>query len=271
MILLLVASTSPSEHFLYAVYLYSKHIESHPLNFDQSKALRLQQWHSTLDDHDFRMQTPEAHRQTLHAMSAALLSEGLIDVLQQFDLNEMANAAYWHAVEELQSCPVHYCAASSYDVRGNNSELLGKIRRSIFYVADTLVSDTPSTYDGKVYRDSSGANLVFNPSGDIARIDGLTLTLREGEQYTLIETGRTIEGVTYEPMEDPDSYRGLMDAAQVAHECRDLDAFEKLRPLLDLARLRPCIVCQDRFDQREDCSVCVGLGFVTKSSAVGLP
>lgn len=46
------------------------------MNFDQAKALRLQQWRSTLDDHDFRMQNPEAHRQTLHAMSATLFDVG---------------------------------------------------------------------------------------------------------------------------------------------------------------------------------------------------
>jgi hypothetical protein len=71
--------------------------------------------------------------------------------------------------------------------------------------------------------------------------------------------------VTYPPLEDPDSYRALVDAAQVAQECRDLRAFEKLRPLIDLARFHLCPVCQDRFDRREDCSTCAGRGFVTKS------
>jgi hypothetical protein len=32
-----------------------------------------------------------------------LVAENLIDELQQFDMNDMANAAYWHAVEELQT------------------------------------------------------------------------------------------------------------------------------------------------------------------------
>ncbi|WP_458718058.1 hypothetical protein [Pseudomonas gregormendelii] len=240
------------------------------MNFDQAEALRLQQWRSTLDDHDFRMQNPEAYRHTLHAMSATLVLEGLIEVLQQFDMNEMANAAYWHAVEELQTSPAHYCGASSYDVVGPNAKLFGKIARSIFYSASTLASGTRSAYDSKVYREASGANLVFNPSGVIARISGLTLILPEGQQHTLIETGRTIEGVTYEPMEDPDTFRALIDAAQVAQECRDLRTFEKLRPRIDLARFRICTVCQDRFAHREGCTSCSGLGYVTKPSPFGL-
>ncbi|WP_150748603.1 hypothetical protein [Pseudomonas fluorescens] len=242
------------------------------MNFDQAKALRLQQWRSTLDDHDFRMQNPEAHRQTLHEMSSTLVSEGLIDTLQQFDMNELANAAYWHAVEELHTAPARYRGASSYDVlQSGRSELFGRISRSIFYAAGSLADSIRFSYDGKIYQDATGANLVFTPSGVVARITGLTLTLPDGQQYDLVETGRTIEGVAFEPIEDPDLYRALVDAAQTAEECRDLFAFERLRPLLELARFRICPTCHDRFDPREDCPTCSGRGFVTKPTATGLP
>jgi len=242
------------------------------MNFDQAKALRLQQWRSVLDDHDFRMQNPEAHRQTLHSMSVPLVAEGLIDKLQQFDMNEMANAAYWHAVEELQTTPSRYCGASAYDVmRHESTELFGKIGRSIFYAATMLAEGARSSYDGKIYRDATGANLVFNPSGAVARITGLTLTLPDGQQYDLIETARTVEGVTYEPIEDPDIYRALVDAAQIAQECRDLRTFERVRPLIDLARFGTCPACLDRFDRCEDCPTCAGRGFVAKPATTGLP
>lgn len=241
------------------------------MNFDQAKALRLQQWRSSLDDHDFRMQNSEAHRQTLHSMSATLVVEGVIDELQQFDMNEMANAAYWHAVEELHASPARYCGASAYDVvQRGNGELFGRIGQSIFYATSTLASNTRSSYDGKIYRDATGANLVLSPSGVTARIVGLVLTLPDGQQYDLVETGRTFEGMTYEPIEDPDIYRALVDAAQIAQECRDLHVFERVRPRVDLARFRTCPACLDRFDQREDCPTCAGRGFVTKPVATGL-
>ncbi|ANJ58492.1 hypothetical protein PMA3_26390 [Pseudomonas silesiensis] len=235
------------------------------MNFDQAKALRLQQWRSTLDDHDFRMENPEAHRQTLREMSATLASEGLIDDLQCFDMNEMANAAYWHAVEELIDAPIRYCGASAYDVvKHGSSELLGVIRRSIFYYVSTLAEANIATYDGKIYRSADGANLVFSPSGMIAEIKGLTLTLPDGQRYELVETGRTIEGIFREPVDDPDSYRGLIDTALVAKESRDLRSFEKLRPLIDLAKFRICPVCLDRFELQEDCTACGGHGFLAK-------
>jgi hypothetical protein len=242
------------------------------MNFDQAKALRLQQWRSTLDDHDFRMQNPEAHRQTLHVMSATLVAESLIDDLQQFDMNEMANAAYWHAVEELHTSPARYCGASAYAVlKRGNGELFGRIGQSIFYATSTLADGARSSYDGKIYRDATGANLVFNPSGAVARIIGLTLTLPDGQEYDLVETGRTVEGVTHEPIEDPDLYRALVDTAQVAQEGRDLRTFERLRPLIDLARFGTCPNCLDRFDRCEDCPTCAGRGFVTKPATTGLP
>jgi hypothetical protein len=103
------------------------------MNFDQAKALRLQRWRSTLDDHDFRMENPEVHRQTLREMTAALASEGLIDELQSFDMNEMADAAYWHAVEDLIDAPARYRSASLYAVVSpGSSSIFGAIRRSIF-------------------------------------------------------------------------------------------------------------------------------------------
>ncbi|RON19453.1 hypothetical protein [Pseudomonas frederiksbergensis] len=241
------------------------------MNFDQAKALRLQQWRSTLDDHDFRMRNPEAHRQHLHAMTSTLVAEGLINTLERYDMDEMANAAYWHAVEELQSHPARYCGASSYDVVACDGALiLGKIRQTIFHASRDNKDEVRTTYDGKIYSDSRGANLVFNPSGVTARIEDLTLTLPDGRRFDLIETGRMILGVIYTSIDDPDMYRALVDAAQVALEGRELAAYEKMRPFMDLARFRTCPVCLDRFDRRDDCATCSGQGFVIKQPRAGL-
>jgi hypothetical protein len=241
------------------------------MNFEQAKALRLQQWRSTLDDHDFRLQTPEAHRQHLHSMTCALVAEGLIDTFEQFDMNEIANAAYWHAVEELQSHPVRYCGASCYDVVACDGALmLGKIGQTIFNARRDIQDEIQTTYDGKVYRNGTGANLIFNPSGITARIEGLTLTLPDGRQFDLIETGRMILGVIHKPIEDSDMYRALIDAAQIALERRDLNAYEKMRPFIDLARFCTCPTCLDRFDRREDCPACSGQGFIIKPLGSGL-
>ncbi|RBJ74947.1 hypothetical protein C3L29_033230, partial [Pseudomonas sp. MWU12-2534b] len=88
--------------------------------------------------------------------------------------------------------------------------------------------------------------------------------------YQLVETERVISGVDYKPIDDPDAYRAMVDAAQVAQEERDLRAFEKVRPHIESAAFCMCPACLDRFGAREDCSTCAGKGFVTKPAPTGL-
>ena len=176
------------------------------------------------------MQNPEAHRETLHEMAAALLDKGLIDQLEQFEMNEMADAAYWHAVEELQISPDHYRGASTYNVvQVTDGKLLGTISRSIFNFATNEPRGASFAYDGKVYSDSDGVRLTLGFSRAIGRIGDLFLDMN-GQRYRLIEIKRVISGVHHKPIDDPDIYRMLVDAAQVAQEERDLHAFKKVRP-----------------------------------------
>jgi hypothetical protein len=240
------------------------------MNFDQAKTLRLQRWRATLDDQDFRMQNPEGHRETLHEMAASLHDEGLIAQLEQFDMNEMADAAYWHAVEELQNSSGHYRGASTYDVvQIDNGNLLGTISRSIFNFESDEPRGASFAYDGKVYSDADGVRLTLGLSPKIGRISGLVLEMN-GRRYQLVETERMIAGVTHQPISDADAYRALIDAAQVAHEERDLRTFEKVRPHIESAVFCMCPSCLDRFDAREDCPTCAGKGFVTKPAPSGL-
>lgn len=240
------------------------------MNFDQAKSLRLQQWRATLDDQDFRMQNPEGHRETLHDMAAALHSEGLIDQLERFDMNEMADAAYWHAVEELQNSPGQYRGASTYDVvQVDTGRLLGNISRSIFNFESEEPRGASFPYDGKVYSGADGVRLTLGLSRKIGTISGLILELN-GRRYQLIETQRMIRGVCRNPIDDPDAYRALVDAAQIAQEDRDLRFFEKVRPHIESAAFCICPACLDNFGARDDCPACAGQGFVTKPAPVGL-
>jgi hypothetical protein len=233
------------------------------MNFEQAKALRLKQWRSTLDDNDFRMQNPEAYRSSLHVASAQLAAEGLIDKLEQFDLDEMANSAYWLAIEELQASAVLYHSASHYDlVARDGSPNLGTVCQSTF--SQTGDAHPSRAYDGKVYRHGEALKLVFSYAPTTGIIEGLLLTLDDGRQFDLVETGRMINGLVYKPIEDPDMYRWLVDSAQVAQESKNLVLMEKIRPFLELARFARCSACLDRFGEKEDCTICDGWGFVPK-------
>jgi len=79
-----------------------------------------------------------------------------------------------------------------------------------------------------------------------------------------------ISGVDYKPIDDPDAYRAMVDAAQVAQEERDLRIFERVRPHIESAAFCMCPACLGRFGTRDDCPTCVGNGFVTKRAAPSL-
>lgn len=234
------------------------------MNFEQAKALRLQLWRAALDDHDFRTQNPEAHRYHLHEISARLAEEKLIDRMEQLELDEMANAAYWYTVEELQLNPILYRGACDYDVvPQEGGRRIGTIFHSILRLDDSR-GDPLRPYDGKVYRTKSGLILKHSFSTDVGRIEGLTLTMDDGRQFDLVETQRMVLGKMYGAIEDPDAYRWMVDVIQVATENRDLVIVERIRPFLEMARFIQCWKCLDRFGEREDCQLCSGLGFVEK-------
>ncbi|MGN8278177.1 hypothetical protein [Pseudomonas sp. SMN5] len=64
-----------------------------------SPGLRL--WHDALDDKELRSRDPDLYRARLYQQSAAMAQRGVIDRLEQYDLDEMANAFYCMALEEL--------------------------------------------------------------------------------------------------------------------------------------------------------------------------
>lgn len=213
------------------------------------------------------MQNPEGHRETLHEMSAALQAEGLIDPLEQFDMNEMANAAYWHAVEELQNSLGQYRGASTYDVvHVDDGKLLATINRSVFNFATEKPRGASRTYDGKVYSGPDGIRLDLGICRNVGTISGLILAMH-GQRYLLVETERMIAGISHHPLSDADAYRALIDLAQIAKEDQDLRAFQKLRPHIESSMFKECLTCSDHFAAREECIACSGLGFVLKISS----
>ncbi len=206
------------------------------MNFEQAKALRIQQWHATLDDHDFRMQNPEAYRSCLLSESSRLAEERLIDRIEQFDMDELANSAYWLAVEELQLTMVLYHTASHYNlVARDGAPDLGTIQQSTF--SERSEGQRIRPCDAKVYRQGETLKLIYNAAPTTGVIEGLLLTLDDGRQFDLVETARMIQGVVHIPIEDPDVYRWLVDAVQIARENRNLVLMKKTQAILGVGAI----------------------------------
>ncbi|MEL4167244.1 hypothetical protein SAMN03159390_00657 [Pseudomonas sp. NFACC49-2] len=217
-----------------------------------------------LDNNCQRLENPEAYRSCLLDVSARLAEEGLIDRLDQFDMDEMANAAYWLALEELQSNPVLYRSSYQYDVMPRDGgPRFGTLFHSVLRLDDNGGGPLRA-YDGKLYRDKDGLRLNQTYHSLRGRVEGLVLTLHDGRQFDLVEKARMVHGVIYEAIDDPDVYRWMVDVVQVATENHDIEVVNRIRPFLELAKFIECSDCMDRFGVREDCAHCNGLGFVEK-------
>lgn len=59
------------------------------------------QWRSALANHDLRTRNPDLYRSLLHEQSNAMVASELIDWMDKLEMDEMANASYWFALEEL--------------------------------------------------------------------------------------------------------------------------------------------------------------------------
>ncbi|MGN8276743.1 hypothetical protein ACLEJQ_22515 [Pseudomonas sp. SMV71] len=235
------------------------------MNFEEAKAMRIAAWRSTLDDHEFRMSNPEAYRLSLHRCSARLAEEGLIDSLDQYDMDEMANAAYWLEIEERDAHPVWRNPASNYDVIPvSGGPKIATIMNAVFRL-EANKGDRIRPYDGLIRRSEQGLKLEGRYGSFGGRIDGLVLTVEDGSQFDLVETERRVNGVIYPAIEDPEVYRWMSDVVQVALENRHLDLMRQVRPFFELAKFVRCDVCEDNFCLREECENCDGWGFVPKT------
>jgi hypothetical protein len=221
----------------------------------------LAKWRRILDDNASRMDNPEAYRMMCRWETRDMSEAGVIDEMEQFEMDELADAAYWHAVEELVTTPVGYTYGGYYDViQRATLECIGYIRSNTYYSA---IGPGADGFDGKVFREKNDLRLVFRNDNQTWAINGLVLTAPSGELYDLVQTAQFIYGKVYPAICDADTYRALVDCAQVALECRDFESYRKARPLLLFAQFTKCGACLDRFGQREDCSNCAGNGFVS--------
>ena len=228
----------------------------------QLKTAWLAKWRRLLDDDVYRMDNPEAHRTVCRWESRDMMAAGVIDQMEKFEMDEQADAAYWHAVEELAAFAEGYLFGGHYDVVSRERPVcIGRIMANTYYSA---TSPSAGGFDGKVYGNKHDLHLLFRHNNEPWPIKGLLLTAPSGELYDLVQTAQVINGRVYPVVSDADTYRALVDCAQVALEEHDFESYQKARPLLVSARFTKCSACLDRFERREDCPTCAGSGFVAK-------
>lgn len=216
-------------------------------------------WRRYLDNHESRFNYPEAHRSMCRLISQDMLDKQIISTAEKFELDEMADSAYWHAVETLIDCEPDFMPSAFYDlVARDGGPSIGPLSGRLYYPADC------TNYAAQVVGENGDRRLAFRINGDVWAMDGLTITTPDGRVHDLVITGQRINGVEYTNIDDPDAYRALSDSAGLALENHDFETYRRARPLLLASAFRKCPECLDRFAVREECQACAGRGFVAR-------
>lgn len=218
-----------------------------------------------LNDAEMLRDMPRIFRDNLLTLTEDMYRRGVIDALERFDMDELAEAAYMHEVEELQVLHRYFLHAGRYNLLLDGAKV-GELRDvRVFLGADTR-DRRPGEYDARIERTANGLEVIYkNEREQIGHIDGKRCIAATGEQYELVETSRIIKSKETYAIDDPDIYRALLDAIQHAAEQGDSAKHAALVRRADVSVFMPCPVCQDLFSQRDDCQECSGRGFVTET------
>ncbi|WP_256679801.1 hypothetical protein [Pseudomonas sp. Q1] len=112
-----------------------------------------------------------------------------------------------------------------YDlVHRASSECIGQIIANTFY---SLAGPGAGGFDGKVYGDKHELRLMLRQNNEVWLINGLALTTPSGELYNLVQTAQVICGKIYPANCNADTYRALVDCAQVALEEHYVECYRK--------------------------------------------
>lgn len=219
----------------------------------------LSQWHAKLNCRRDLMSHPEEHRQALTDGAKALLARDVITPDEWLELCDLITGAYSFAMEQRAYELFHQ--ASSYEVFDSDWKKVGTASRSVLLF-------TGADWPLLIRYVDDGQLQAFGDTGFThfaGSLKGLVLTMENGRRFTLVEVGRYLRGGKHvKAISDPDSFRLVLLAIEAAREDGDI---AKARHLYQRAQVNPyriCPMCRDRFDSRDHCPRCAGLGFIRR-------
>jgi len=235
---------------------------SQPVRNDSS----LERWRVMLDDTKLLRDMPRIYRDNLLNLSEDLQRRGVIDCLERFDMDEMANAAYEHEIEEQLVLRRYYIGPGNYKLLQDGARV-GEARGCRLYLGASTRDLPPNMYTARIERTGNGLEAISKYFEVVGRVEGKEYITADGEVYELVETSRIVVNVETHAIDDPDIYRALLDAIQHTAERGDIQRHDSLTTRASISVFMPCPACEDVFSRREDCIECNGRGFVTESPA----
>lgn len=198
----------------------------------------------------------------LMRLADRLMSLGQIDPMERFEMMELLTGAYCHYTEET---PTSWChPASDYDVYNAAGVQTGSIRGNRYFLHGPGVTLDPMGFFAQIHKieGETEHKIITKTYQHYGVLQDRFIFTNTGDTLTLVETSRMMDGAAITRLDDPDIYRSITDAALLALEAGDMPRYIKLWERESFSIFTQCSSCCDRFELREDCQACDGLGFV---------
>lgn len=219
----------------------------------------LADWHRWLHNHE-AWQNQSSQYSCLMQRADYMLHTGLIDPFERFELVELLTGAYCHFAEESPQEWMH--PASDYSAYNQAGLFVGFIEGNRYFLGPPEKRYSPSHFFAQFSRDDPERKIKTATSQLYGVIRDRYIYTETGQKLVLVETKRQINGIERTRLDDPDVYRALLDASTLAMEAGDMSTYIALREKELFSIFTQCPACYDRFDLREDCAGCDGLGFI---------
>jgi hypothetical protein len=229
----------------------------------QQKTEALTAWHQSLDSPE-GWRNIGAHYRYLMQLADRLLGLGQIDPMERFELTELASAAFCHFIEEQPAEWRH--PASEYDVYNSAGEQVGSVVGNRYFLHGAGTRPGEMEFFAQIQVIDGKRLVIARTYAHYGELVDRYIFTGTGQKLTLVERCREFQGVSRTRLDDPDTYRAIVDAALVALEEGDIPKYAALWERENFSIYRQCATCMDRFDLREDCSVCDGQGFIVDPS-----
>lgn len=221
----------------------------------------LGEWHRSFKS-STSWANPSSNYRYLMRMADGLMQLGQIDAMERFELVELATGAYCHHIED---CAQPWkLPGADYAIYNEAGVQTGSLSGNRVYLHNAGGEPNPADFFAQIHYSADGGDspVITRTYAHYGVFRDRYIITATGQTLTLVETSRMVNGETIYRLDDPDTYRSIVDAALIALEEGDMVRYVALWERENFSIFRQCSSCCDRFELREDCKACAGLGFV---------
>lgn len=219
----------------------------------------LEEWYRSFQSADAWI-NPSASYRYLIRLADNLLKMRAVDEMTRFEMVELATGAFCHHVE-------HHPAewrnpAGEYDIYNEAGEQTGSLSGNRVFLHGPGVTPGPMEFFAQIHEAEGDRPVITRTYAHYGVFRDRYIYTETGEKLTLVEAGKLVDGELIKRLDDPDTYRSIIDAGVIALEEGDMVRYVALWEREQFSIFRQCSSCCDRFELREDCHSCKGMGFI---------